>query len=447
MQYEMKDLREMLDKNSFHALRAALSGMNEVDVAQFMETLPEQGAALVFRMLDRDKASDVFSELEGGTQQLLVKAFSDQEVTALVEDLAVDDAVDLLEDMPANVVKRILQSATPDTRGLINQFLKYPADSAGSIMTAEFTDLRAGMTVGQAIAHIRATGEDRETVYTCYVISTHRRLLGVVSVRSLLLARDTDLVQDLMERDVIRVTTDTDQEQTARLLNRYSLLSIPVVDKEERLVGIVTVDDATDILEEEATEDFERMAALAPSEKPYLKTGVFELARHRMVWLLVLMVSGMVTGGILGRYEAAFSAIPLLVTFIPMLTDTGGNAGSQSSTLVIRGLALGEVRPADFLAVLWKELRVSLLVGVVLAAVNYVRLVLMYPGSQTMALTVALTLVCTVMTAKTIGGVLPLAAKKLNLDPAIMASPLITTIVDAVSLVIYFGIAQQLLPI
>ncbi len=447
MQHEMKDLREMLDKNSFHALRAALSGMNEVDVAQFMETLPEQGAALVFRMLDRDKASDVFSELEGGTQQLLVKAFSDQEVTALVEDLAVDDAVDLLEDMPANVVKRILQSATPDTRGLINQFLKYPADSAGSIMTAEFTDLRAGMTVDQAIAHIRATGEDRETVYTCYVISTHRRLLGVVSVRSLLLARDTDLVQDLMERDVIRVTTDTDQEQTARLLNRYSLLSIPVVDREERLVGIVTVDDATDILEEEATEDFERMAALAPSEKPYLKTGVFELARHRMVWLLVLMVSGMVTGGILGRYEAAFSALPLLVTFIPMLTDTGGNAGSQSSTLVIRGLALSEVRPADFLAVLWKELRVSLLVGVVLAAVNYVRLVLMYPGSQTMALTVALTLVCTVMTAKTIGGVLPLAAKKLNLDPAIMASPLITTIVDAVSLVIYFGIAQQLLPI
>ena len=447
MQHEMKDLREMLDKNSFHALRAALSGMNEVDVAQFMETLPEQGAALVFRMLDRDKASDVFSELEGGTQQLLVKAFSDQEVTALVEDLAVDDAVDLLEDMPANVVKRILQSATPDTRGLINQFLKYPADSAGSIMTAEFTDLRAGMTVDQAIAHIRATGEDRDTVYTCYVISTHRRLLGVVSVRSLLLARDTDLVQDLMERDVIRVTTDTDQEQTARLLNRYSLLSIPVVDREERLVGIVTVDDATDILEEEATEDFERMAALAPSEKPYLKTGVFELARHRMVWLLVLMVSGMVTGGILGRYEAAFSALPLLVTFIPMLTDTGGNAGSQSSTLVIRGLARSEVRPADFLAVLWKELRVSLLVGVVLAAVNYVRLVLMYPGSQTMALTVALTLVCTVMTAKTIGGVLPLAAKKLNLDPAIMASPLITTLVDAVSLVIYFGIAQQLLPI
>lgn len=447
MQYEVKDLRDMLDRRGMHALRAALAEMNEVDVAQFLEALPQQDGALVFRMLDKDKASDVFSELEGGTQQMLVKAFSDQEVTALVEDLAVDDAVDLLEDMPANVVKRILQSATPDTRGLINQFLKYPADSAGSIMTAEYTDLRAGMTVREAIAHIRATGEDRETVYTCYVVSTHRRLLGVVSVRSLLLARDDDLVQDLMERDVICVETDTDQEQTARLLNRYNLLSIPVVDREKRLVGIVTVDDATDILEEEATEDFERMAALAPSEKPYLKTGVFELARHRILWLLVLMVSGMVTGGILGRYEAAFSAIPLLVTFIPMLTDTGGNAGSQSSTLVIRGLALGEVRPADFLAVLWKELRVSLLVGVVLAAVNYVRLVLMYPGSRMMALTVALTLVCTVLTAKTIGGVLPLAAKKLSLDPAIMASPLITTIVDAVSLVIYFAIAQRLLPI
>ena len=446
-QYDFAALEALLKKRSFKALREALLELNEVDIAEFLGLLNGEEAVLAFRTLPKGMAADVFAELEPETQQLIVAAATDAELAVIVEDLYVDDAVDMLEDMPANVVKRILKNATPEMRGLINQFFKYPEHSAGSIMTAEFTDLRPTMTVEQAIEHIRRTGEDRETVYTCYVVGPRRRLLGVVTVRSLLLARDSQLVSDVMEDGVISVATGTDQEEAVRLLQRYGFLSLPVVDAEGRLVGIVTVDDAVDVMEQEATEDFEKMAAMAPSEKPYLKTGVFSLARHRIVWLLVLMISGMITGGILGRYEAAIAAMPLLVTFIPMLTDTGGNAGSQSSTLVIRGLAVNEITLRDFPRVLWKELRVSLLVGVVLSAVNFVRLILTYPGSEMVALTVALTMLCTVIVAKTIGGVLPLIAKACRMDPAIMASPLITTIVDAVSLVIYFAVAHRLLPL
>ena len=446
-QYDFAALEALLKKRSFKALREALLELNEVDIAEFLGLLNGEEAVLAFRTLPKGVAADVFAELEPETQQLIVAAATDAELAVIVEDLYVDDAVDMLEDMPANVVKRILKNATPEMRGLIPQFLTYPEHSAGSIMTAEFTDLRPTMTVEQAIEHIRRTGEDRETVYTCYVVGPRRRLLGVVTVRSLLLARDSQLVSDVMEDGVISVATGTDQEEAVRLLQRYGFLSLPVVDAEGRLVGIVTVDDAVDVMEQEATEDFEKMAAMAPSEKPYLKTGVFSLARHRIVWLLVLMISGMITGGILGRYEAAIAAMPLLVTFIPMLTDTGGNAGSQSSTLVIRGLAVNEITLRDFPRVLWKELRVSLLVGVVLSAVNFVRLILTYPGSEMVALTVALTMLCTVIVAKTIGGVLPLIAKACRMDPAIMASPLITTIVDAVSLVIYFAVAHRLLPL
>ena len=442
-QYDFAALEALLKKRSFKALREALLELNEVDIAEFLGLLNGEEAVLAFRTLPKGVAADVFAELEPEMQQLIVAAATDAELAVIVEDLYVDDAVDMLEDMPANVVKRILKNATPEMRGLINQVLKYPEHSAGSIMTAEFTDLRPTMTVEQAIEHIRRTGEDRETVYTCYVVGPRRRLLGVVTVRSLLLARDSQLVSDVMEDGVISVATGTDQEEAVRLLQRYGFLSLPVVDAEGRLVGIVTVDDAVDVMEQEATEDFEKMAAMAPSEKPYLKTGVFSLARHRIVWLLVLMISGMITGGILGRYEAAIAAMPLLVTFIPMLTDTGGNAGSQSSTLVIRGLAVNEITLRDFPRVLWKELRVSLLVGVVLSAVNFVRLILTYPGSEM----VALTMLCTVIVAKTIGGVLPLIAKACRMDPAIMASPLITTIVDAVSLVIYFAVAHRLLPL
>ena len=435
----------LIGTRRLHALRDALARENKVDIARFLGELAPEQAVLAFRTLSKDEASDVFSELGSEMQQAIIASVTDAELAEIVEDLSTDDAVDMLEELPANVVKRVLKSAQPGTRALINQFLKYPEDSAGSIMTAEFTDLRADMTVRQAIHRIRCTGEDRETVYTCYVIGSGRQLEGVVSLKDLLLANDSTPVRELMDTNVISIGTLEDRKQAARLLHKYGFLALPVVDHEARLVGIITVDDAIDVMEQEVSEDFEVMGAFHPSEKPYLKTGVFALAKNRIVWLLVLMVSGMVTGGILGRYEAAFSAMPLLVTFIPMLTDTGGNAGSQSSTLIIRGIATGDITGRELLAVLWKELRVALVVGAALSAVNYVRLVITYPGCGLVALTVALTMMCTVVMAKTIGGVLPLVAKFFHADPAIMAAPLITTIVDALSLIIYFNIAARLL--
>ena len=447
MEKKMMDIQALLERRDLHALRAALLEENEVDIAEFLEELPQDKIVVVFRALPKEMAAEVFSNLEPDTQQVIIQSATDQEVSAIVEELYVDDAVDMLEELPANVVKRVLKAARPDTRKLINQFLNYPDNSVGSIMTAEFTDLKQSMTVAQAIAHIRRTGENSESVYTCYVTDSGRRLEGVLTIKELLLAQDEQLIADLMETDVITAETTEDQEEAVARMMRYDFISLPVVDKEGRLVGIVTVDDVMDVMEEEATEDFEKMAAMAPSEKPYLKTSVLSLAKHRILWLLVLMISGMITGGILGRYEAAFSVMPLLVTFIPMLTDTGGNAGSQSSTLVIRGMAVGEIQLKDFAKVFWKELRVSMLVGVVLSAVNFVRLIITYPGNQMVALTVALALFVTVLLAKTVGGVLPMVAKLCHADPAIMAAPLITTIVDAISLVVYFRIACVLLPI
>ncbi|MBC8545954.1 magnesium transporter [Clostridiaceae bacterium NSJ-31] len=440
-------LEALLDTKNYRALREVLSDTNEVDVALFIEELPVEKAVVTFRTLPKDMAADVFANLSSETQEVIIGSITDRELAVILDDLHTDDAVDMLEEMPANVVKRVLRNATPDDRALINQFLQYPENSAGSIMTAEFTDLRRDMTVEDAIKHIRRTGEDRETIYTCYVIDEQRKLDGVVTVKDLLLAHDECALDTIMDTDIISVKTTEDREEVARLFSKYDLLSMPVVDHENRLVGIVTVDDAVDVMEQEATEDFEKMAAMLPSERPYLKTGVFSLAKNRILWLLVLMISGMITGGILGRYEAAFAAMPLLVTFIPMLTDTGGNAGSQSSTLVIRGMAVAEIQPHDLLSVLWKELRVSVVVGAVLAAVNYVRLIITYPGNEAVALTVALALFATVVMAKTIGGILPIVAKLFRADPAIMAAPLITTIVDAFSLVIYFSIATRLLAI
>ncbi len=445
MKLNFELLQELLERRDYHALRAALVEENEVDVAEFLEELSQEQTLLAFRTLPKEMAAEVFSNLSPEKQQVIIQSATDQEVAAIVEELYVDDTVDMLEELPANVVKRVLKNAKPDTRKLINQFLNYPENSVGSIMTAEFTDLKQNMTVAQAIAHIRRTGDNSESIYTCYVTDPGRHLEGVLSIRDLLLAGDEQLVGDLMETDVITAETTEDQEEAVSRMMKYDFISLPVVDREGRLVGIVTVDDVMDVMEEEATEDFEKMAAMAPSEKPYLKTGVFDLAKHRIMWLLVLMISGMITGGILGQYEAAFAAMPLLVTFIPMLTDTGGNAGSQSSTLVIRGMAVGEIEPRDFMRVFWKELRVSMLVGVVLSAVNYVRLIITYPGNEMVALTVALALFVTVLLAKTVGGVLPMVAKLLHADPAIMAAPLITTIVDAISLVVYFNIASSLL--
>lgn len=447
MEKKMMDIQALLERRDLHALRAALLEENEVDIAEFLEELPQDKIVVVFRALPKEMAAEVFSNLEPDTQQVIIQSATDQEVSAIVEELYVDDAVDMLEELPANVVKRVLKAARPDTRKLINQFLNYPDNSVGSIMTAEFTDLKQSMTVAQAIAHIRRTGENSESVYTCYVTDAGRRLEGVLTIKELLLAQDDQLIADLMETDVITAETTEDQEEAVARMMKYDFISLPVVDKEGRLVGIVTVDDVMDVMEEEATEDFEKMAAMAPSEKPYLKTSVLSLAKHRILWLLVLMISGMITGGILGQYEAAFAAMPLLVTFIPMLTDTGGNAGSQSSTLVIRGMAVGEIQLKDFAKVFWKELRVSMLVGVVLSAVNFVRLIITYPGNHMVALTVALALFVTVLLAKTVGGVLPMVAKLCHADPAIMAAPLITTIVDAISLVVYFRIACALLPI
>ena len=447
MKQNFELLEQLLQRRDFHALRAALTEKNPVDIALFLETLTQEQAVLAFRTLPKELAAEVFSNLSPEQQQGVLESITDQELSAIVEELYVADAVDMLEELPANVVKRVLQIARPETRKLINQFLNYPENSVGSIMTAEFTDLKQTMSVAEAIRHIRETGADAESIYTCYVTDASRKLEGVITIRELLLAKDSDKVSDLMETDLITAETGEDREDAVARLMKYDFLSLPVVDKEGRLVGIVTVDDSMDVLEEEATEDFEKMAAMAPSEKPYLKTGVFTLARHRIVWLLVLMISGMITGGILGQYEAAFAAMPLLVTFIPMLTDTGGNAGSQSSTLVIRGMAVGEIELKDLFRVFWKELRVSLVVGVVLSAVNFVRLIITYSGNEAVAFTVALALLVTVLLAKTIGGVLPMAAKMVHADPAIMAAPLITTIVDAISLVVYFKIACVLLPI
>ena len=443
--FNMEELMDLLFTRQFRKLKDILTEMNEVDIATFIEELDSEKTVVVFRMLPKELASDVFACLEVDKQEHIINSITDYELGTIVDDLFVDDAVDMLEELPANVVKRVLKNARPDTRKLINQFLNYPENSAGSIMTAEYVGLKQSMTVEQAFAYIRKNGVDKETIYTCYVMDAKRRLEGVVTVKDLLMNPHEEIIGNIMDTHVIKAFTTEDQEEVADSFQKYDLLSLPVVDHEERLVGIVTVDDVVDVMEQEATEDFEKMAAMLPSEKPYLKTGVFQLAKNRIAWLLILMISSMITGGILAKYEAAFAVIPLLVTFIPMLTDTGGNAGSQSSTMIIRGMAVGEIEPGDLFKVLWKELRVGIIVGAILGFVNYVRLVILYPGKEMLCLTVVLSLMVTVVIAKTIGCVLPIAAKVFHMDPAIMAAPLITTIVDAVSLIIYFQLACSLL--
>ena len=400
---------------------------------------------MVFRALSKETAADAFSYLPPEIQEKLITTITDKEASAIIDELAVDDAVDALDELPANVVKRLLQHTSPETRQLINQFLNYPETSAGSIMTAEFVHLKKEMTVEEAFARIRKVGLDSETVYTCYVTDANRRIEGVVTVRELFLASLDTLIGDIMDTDVIYAYASDNQEDVAQTISRYDFLSLPIVDQEQRLVGIVTVDDIIDVIQEENTEDFEKMAAMFPSQKTYLKTGIIEMARNRVVWLLVLMISAMFTGGILGRYEHAYTLMPILVTFIPMLMDTGGNSGSQSSTMVIRGIALGEISEGDLPVILWKELRVSLCVGGTLAIVNFLRMLIMGSGDIWVKMNVCLALMITVVIANAIGGVLPMLAKKVKQDPAIMASPMITTIVDACSLIIYFNLARILL--
>ena len=446
-QNDVSELQNYLDGHRFRELRSTLMKMNEADIAEFLEELDHNQKVLIFRMLPKELATDVFAFLEADDQEDIINGITDAEIQNIIEDLFVDDAVDMLEELPATVVKRVMRMATPETRTLINQFLQYPENSAGSIMTAEYIGLKKYMNVEQSFSYIRAHGVDKETIYTCFVMDGERHLEGVVTIRDLLMNPYETKIQDIMDINFIKAVTTDDQEEVMDLFNKYDLICLPVVDHENRLVGIVTVDDVVDVMEEEATEDFEKMAAMLPSDKPYLKTGIFELAKNRIVWLTVLMVSSMITGGILTYYEEAFAVLPLLVSFVPMLTGTGGNAGSQSSTMIIRCMAIGEVEPSDILKVIWKEVRVALVVGFLLAALNFLRLMIMYPGQIMICLTVVISLYITVIMAKSIGCTLPIIAKLLKLDPAIMAAPLISTIVDACSLIVYFRIACNLLNI
>ena len=434
----------LLGQRNYNALRKLLLTMNEVDVADFINALPEEEALKSFRLLPKNLASDIFAELEPDVQRQLIESINEREITQLFDELAVDDAVDMLEEMPAELVKYILKNTSPDSRVLLNQYLMYPADSAGSVMTAEFTDLSAEMTVTQALAHIRSNGEDKETIYTCYVVNKQNVLQGVLSIRSLFSAKDDDLVGDLMVTNLIYIQTTDTSENASKLMRRYNLIALPVVDAENRLVGIVTIDDAVEVLQEEATEDLELMAAMTPSTKPYLKTGVFELAKNRFFWLLILMLSGIVSEMVVGRYEAAISIIPILVAFIPMLSDMGGDAGSQVSTLVIRGMALDEVAWGDTASMILKELAVSLMVTIPLAALNYFR-VAAGGAEPLVALTISLALICTVTMANTLGVFLPVLARLCRIDPALMATPMIASIVDILSMIIYFNIARGLL--
>ena len=446
-QYNLDELFQFVEEHKYRLLRSRLAEMNEADIAEFMEELDRNQGMLIFRMLPKDQAADVFAFLEPDVQEHIINSINDAEVSKIVEDLFVDDAVDMLEELPATVVKRVMRAATPETRKLINQFLQYPENSAGSIMTAEYIGLKKYMNVEQAFAYIRAHGVDKETIYTCFVTDGQRRLEGVVTTKDLLMNPYETKIQDIMDENIIKTVTTEDQEEVVELFNKYDLICLPVVDHEDRLVGIVTVDDIVDVMEEEATEDIEKMAAMLPSDKPYLKTGIFELAKNRIVWLTVLMLSSMITGSILTYYEAAFAALPLLVSFVPMLTGTGGNAGSQSSTTIIRAMTIGDVKPMDILKVIWKEIRVAVVVGIILAGLNFVRLMLQYPGETLVCVTVVVSLMLTIILAKTIGCTLPILAQLLHLDPAIMAAPLISTIVDACSLIVYFQIACHLLSI
>ena len=436
-----KIFTELLIKGDFKAVHSILDVMNVVDIALLLEELNEKELAIAFRLIPKDKAADVFSNMSNTMQTNLVEMFTEKELKEILDDLYMDDTVDLLEELPANLVTRILNAVDSSKRKSINLLLNYPEDSAGSIMTTEYVSLHQSMTVKEAMAHIKQVGIHKETIYTCYVLE-RRKLIGIVSAKDLMTMNDDTVISEIMETEIISATTHTDQEEVAQLFSKYGLLAIPILDTGGLMVGIVTVDDAMDVMVEEATEDITIMAAMNPSEKSYFETSVFSHAKNRIVWLLVLMLSASITGAIITRYEDAFSAIPLLVSFIPMLMDTGGNCGSQSSTLIIRGLALNEIRFRDIFKVIFKEFRIALIVSVVLAFANGLRIFLVYHDMK-LAVVIGLSLIATVILSKLIGCVLPLAAKKVHLDPAIMAAPLITTLVDTCSIIIYFSIATQ----
>ncbi len=436
---------ELLGQKKYHELKELLSEMNEADIAAILTEAPEEALPLLYRILPKELAADVFVNMDSDSQEILIRAFSDTELREVLDELYVDDAVDIIEEMPATVVKRILMHTAPDVRKSINDILKYPEDSAGSLMTIEYVDLKKYMTVDDAFTRIRRTGVDKETIYVCYVTDENRKLLGLVTVKDLLLSDKSKKMFEIMETNVISVTTLEDKELVAEKFRKYDLMAIPVVDGEHRLVGIVTFDDAMDVLQDENTEDIEKMAAITPTDKPYLKMGVAETWKKRFPWLLLLMVSATFTGKIIQSFENALQAQIVLTSFIPMLMDTGGNCGGQASVTIIRSLSLGDISYKDVFKVIWKELRVALLCGVTLAVAIFAKLMLFDRVGVSVSAVVCITMILTIIFAKFVGATLPILAKRIGFDPAVMASPFITTIVDAISLLIYFNVAGLLL--
>lgn len=442
-----KNIIDLIEESRYSELQKEIVNMNVVDVALLLEELDKQKLLVIFRILPKEIAAGVFSHISNDLQRYIIESISDEEIKYILDKLFFDDKVDFLEEMPSNIVKKVLKNSDEKTRKLINQFLNYPESSAGSIMTIEFVDLKDQMTVKEAIQRIKETGVDKETIDNCYIIDNERRLEGVISIRKLVLSDDSMIVKDLMEVNVKYVNTNDDQEIITALFKKYDFISMPVVDSERRLVGIVTIDDIVDIIYQENTEDFQRMAAMRPSEEEYLKTNVFLLARHRITWLLILMISATFTGNIIKSFDKVLTSVVLLASFIPMLMDTGGNAGTQSSTLIIRGLALDKIKNKDVLRVFMKELQVGSIVGFVLSAFNFLRIYYLEKAGLSISLTVCITLFFTVVLAKIVGGILPIIAQKCKVDPAMMASPLITTIVDSFALIIFFTTAKSLLNI
>lgn len=438
-------IRALVEVKKYATLRDILSTMNAADIASLLEDIDDQMVPLLYRLLPKELAADTFVEMEPDTQEMLIRGFSDSELKEVVDELYVDDAADLVEEMPANVVKRILMTADAEKRQMINNILKYPEDSAGSIMTTEFVELRPHMTVEDAILHIRRSGINKETINNCYVTSKDRRLIGVVTIRDLIMNESEQTMDQLMEDNIISVETITDQEEVAQMFSKYGFLAMPVVDTESRLVGIVTIDDVLDVLEEEATEDIEKMAAIVPADKPYLRQTTFEIWKSRIPWLLLLMISATFTGMIITSFENALSKFVILTAYIPMLMDTGGNSGGQSSATVIRNLSLHDVEFSDLPRVIWKEMRVALLCGLTLAVCNFAKLLFFDHLTIPVALVICFTLIVTIFAAKVIGCTLPMVAHRIGFDPAVMASPFITTIVDAISLLVYFQFATHIL--
>jgi magnesium transporter len=440
-------LKNLLDTKQYAILRSTMTEMNEADVAAALDLMEDADSLKMFRLLPKDIAADVFALMDEDNQKYIILSLSEKEASDIIENLMADDATDLLEEMPANIVKKILSNASPATRKDINLLLQYPEDSAGSIMTVEYVDLRASMTVYDAIQRIKKIDLDSETVNICYVLSNKRVLLGTVALRYLLLKPETSVIGDIMNSNVISVTTTTDQEETAKMFQKYDFEAMPVVDNENRMVGIITIDDVVDIIEEEATEDIEKMAGIVPTEKPYLKTNLWDTYKKRMPWLLLLMISATFTGAIISKFESALAAYVVLTAYIPMLMDTGGNAGSQASVSIIRSLSLGDIRFPDIFRVIWKEVRVAVMCGITLSCCNFIKLMLLDKVAMNVALVVSLTLVIIVIFSKIVGCTLPMIAEKVGFDPAVMASPLITTIVDALSLTVYFNLATRILNI